>query len=325
LSNDLREDLLNVGRYRHGARSIGAVLELTAYASSTPESPLDREHLPIDHLLAIHADAGPLDASAIGGLIGISGGGPADAELEETWSACAMGIWSQGGSVAYGGSWDGLTAKTERCLEGLPTVPLQCPKPDPRLYIFAESAPTAPLSDRERVVAIPPRPAPGALGRVLQMFSTRWLMTCRCRARVLMSGKVAGYSGRMPGVFEEGMLALAAGQPIYVIGAHGGAAELFGNVLGLSQSHNFSFPPLDLLIDRKLIDNAALFSFAGAVRLPATFREAVAYVQRFAPNGKDWPDNGLSFEENQELFNLKPDKTTRISELLLKGLTRTFS
>jgi hypothetical protein len=43
-------------------------------------------------------------------------------------------------------------------------------------------------------------------------------------ARVLIGGKVAGASGFLPGVFEEALLALERGQPLYVLGGFGGAA-----------------------------------------------------------------------------------------------------
>jgi hypothetical protein len=49
-----------------------------------------------------------------------------------------------------------------------------------------------------------------------------------------MSRKIDSYSGRMPGILEEAMIALALRQPIYVLGGFGGAAQLAGELLGLA-------------------------------------------------------------------------------------------
>ena len=43
-------------------------------------------------------------------------------------------------------------------------------------------------------------------------------------ARVLIGGKMTGYSGFAPGVFEEGLLMLQRGGPLYILGGFGGAA-----------------------------------------------------------------------------------------------------
>ena len=43
-------------------------------------------------------------------------------------------------------------------------------------------------------------------------------------ARVLLGGKVTGYSGFLPGLFEEALLALEHRNPLYILGGFGGAA-----------------------------------------------------------------------------------------------------
>ena len=50
---------------------------------------------------------------------------------------------------------------------------------------------------------------------------------------VLPDGRrdVKWYSGRIPGVVEEALVSLEAGQPLYVIGAFGGAARLVVDLL----------------------------------------------------------------------------------------------
>ena len=46
-----------------------------------------------------------------------------------------------------------------------------------------------------------------------------------------MGGKLKGYQGLWPGVLEEGVIALRAGQPLYLLGLFGGAARLLIDAL----------------------------------------------------------------------------------------------
>lgn len=50
-------------------------------------------------------------------------------------------------------------------------------------------------------------------------------------ARVVVGGKLTGYSGFMPGILEEAALALEAEVPLFVFGGFGGAAGLLGRLL----------------------------------------------------------------------------------------------
>ena len=61
-------------------------------------------------------------------------------------------------------------------------------------------------------------------------------------ARVLLGGQVTDYKGRMPGVGEEALVSLRAGQPLFLIGGFGGCARDVAETLGLvkpwARSHN---------------------------------------------------------------------------------------
>jgi hypothetical protein len=50
-------------------------------------------------------------------------------------------------------------------------------------------------------------------------------------ARILMGGKVDGYSGFLPGLFEESLVTLAAGRPLYVLGGFGGTAQILADAM----------------------------------------------------------------------------------------------
>lgn len=53
-------------------------------------------------------------------------------------------------------------------------------------------------------------------------------------ARVVLGGRVEGYSGAMPGIAEETRLALEAGQPLYLLGGFGGCARDIAESLDLA-------------------------------------------------------------------------------------------
>ena len=52
-------------------------------------------------------------------------------------------------------------------------------------------------------------------------------------ARVLLGGQVKGYMGRMPGIAEEALVSLQAGQPLFLIGGFGGCTRDVAEALGL--------------------------------------------------------------------------------------------
>jgi len=161
------------------------------------------------------------------------------------------------------------------------------------------------------------------------MTSMRQAQTKSARARILMGGKVGAtlavapdgtrsvrwYSGRIPGVVEEALVSLQAGQPLYLIGAFGGAAKL--------------------VID--LIEGRSRSEFSWDVQKAAPHTEAMRAL--YEKHGPAWEDydamtgvfatagvsglasrNGLTVDENRELFQSRD--VTRIVELLLEGLTK---
>jgi hypothetical protein len=56
------------------------------------------------------------------------------------------------------------------------------------------------------------------------LSAMRRYITDHSDARVVVGGQLSGYQGAMPGVIEEVLIALDAGQPLYVAGGFGGAA-----------------------------------------------------------------------------------------------------
>ena len=52
-------------------------------------------------------------------------------------------------------------------------------------------------------------------------------------ARIVLGGRVEGYKGAMPGIAEETLLSLEAGQPLFLIGGFGGCTRDIAETVGL--------------------------------------------------------------------------------------------
>jgi hypothetical protein len=79
------------------------------------------------------------------------------------------------------------------------------------------------------VQGIPPQGPAWAEG----LTAMRQRVTVESYARVVLGGRVEGFSGRMPGVAEETLLSLEAGQPLFLIGGFGGCARRIAADLGM--------------------------------------------------------------------------------------------
>jgi hypothetical protein len=53
----------------------------------------------------------------------------------------------------------------------------------------------------------------------------------RLDARILLGGKLTGYSGFLPGLFEEALLAMEDSIPLYILGGFGGSAGALSEAL----------------------------------------------------------------------------------------------
>lgn len=340
----LQANLLAAGRYRHGARSLESIIDLAASnAAKAKKTELTHKLLPADHLLALHVDRGPLDPQVLGGLIGLSAGGDPDSVPEHTRKgieasirAIATTVWKDGGAILYGGKLvQGLTGVLQDALNGLPQRLSQNPNAvaGSRITMFTrENTRRAGLLDAVELVHVSSAGLPGApdpLHKAAVWARQRWQMSCRGVARVLLWGRLeSGEGRRMPGLLEEAVYALAMGQPLYVVGAFGGCAQLLGDLLGLSdaQANPASLPPP---VTPELSDPAILlahrhyFQAPGAPKLPLTLAEAVAFVAGHAFGGPAWPHNGLSIEENRALF-VETDPG-EIARKIQTGLHRRFA
>lgn len=121
------------------------------------------------------------------------------------------------------------------------------------------------------------------------LTAMRKLMCAQTDARIVLGGKLEGYKGAMPGVTEETLLALAAKQPVFLVGGFGGCARAIAEALGL--------------VER----------WAGS---PDTWEGREQFQER---TGADL-NNGLTLEENRQLAST-PHVDQAIT-LVTRGLRR---
>jgi hypothetical protein len=347
---ELMASLLQAGRYRHGARSIAAVVDL----SHLENKPHFRwEDLPKDHLLRLHIDRGPLDAKLIGGSIAFSGY-DVTAAVEDVWCTVAHRLWNQGATLSYAGRWASgprgwLMKFLEDELRKRPPEPSadadRRGKPDPWLESFLDDieeehdAVDAAISvaDRDRMglkVTFAPHLTDEEragldrwLRSGLEHFRRRLAGADASVARFVVAGATFEYFGRFPGIPEEVMLTLAQGKPVYIAGAFGGAAADVGSLLGLAHPRRGEVPPSFQAEPRDA--EASLSTIADKLRpgpwtkLPITADRLAQFFKAYALGGPKWPDNALTFEENRRLF--AADSPNDVAELVVTGLLRVFA
>lgn len=347
---DLMTSLLKAGRYRHGARSIAAVVDLS-HLENKPR--FGWKDLPKDHLLRLHIDRGPLDAKVIGGSIAFSGY-DAKAEIADVWCKVARRLWNEGATLSYAGRWaSGARGSLMKFLKDelrqRPPEPSENAdrraKPDPWLQSFLDDTKEEHelldaaisvadrdcmglkvmfahhLTDEERAGLDP------WLTSVLERLRRRLAVTDASVARFVVAGERFEHKGRFPGISEEVMLTLAQAKPVYIAGGFGGAAADVGSLLGLAHPRRgevpTSFQAQPREAEGSLSAIAPKLQPAPWTELPITAAELVPFLKAHALGGSNWPNNHLTFEENRRLFaSNRPDE---VANLVLTGLLRLFA
>lgn len=143
-------------------------------------------------------------------------------------------------------------------------------------------------------------------------------------ARVVLGGKVQGYRGFLPGIFEEALLTLETPRPLYVLGGFGGAAEILARVLlGIGPDrapeltaawHAEKTPEV-----AKLASLATQFALPPEIRAtPAALDALFALVQKARADLSGTLRTGLPEAETRELLTTRD--VARAVQLVQKGL-----
>lgn len=146
----------------------------------------------------------------------------------------------------------------------------------------------------------------------------------RAPVRIVMAGKVAEFSGWMPGIAEEVLCALQRGQLPIVLGAFGGCAGLLAGYLC---DRDAAWPePLTFEARRRDERSKALFEHVGAPAIAVDrYRELALTLQGFrgelhGKRGNEWRWPSIDRERLRELMQLTGPSLVlqRIVQLLAK-------
>lgn len=136
------------------------------------------------------------------------------------------------------------------------------------------------------------------------------------KARIVIGGRLEGYSGLVSGMLEETYLSIKSKQPVYIIGGFGGVAGLISDLL--------------LQIDRQEVSNSwvkehILFYDETIAKYKETNTEFISsqemanFIKESGKLGLDKVlNNGLTHDEN--LFLLSAQQSNSIISLIYKGL-----
>jgi hypothetical protein len=166
------------------------------------------------------------------------------------------------------------------------------------------------------------------------LTAMRAQMTGDVAARIAIGGKLDKYMGLYPGVVEEAWMSLMTRQPLYLVGAFGGATHalieaLQGDAASLSQALELSASRSETVelarergmnIDEQVAGSRSDLNPIGSLLLPETIGKDVA--NRAAGGLANALNNGLDDEQNKELF--RSSDPHRIAELILTGLSEIF-
>lgn len=170
----------------------------------------------------------------------------------------------------------------------------------------AEIPDTIPVGLRDLIV--PPTTVENLYYWAESLKSMRHEMESHIDARIILGGRVTGFKGYMPGLYEEAINAAKANHPLYLLGGFGGAsARLIQLIKGETSSD-------------KLFEECCSHHL---------YQEFVSYLDKekgemnfkvldVFSNNMSVLKNGLSKEENEQLF--VTTNVTEIIALVLKGL-----
>ncbi len=146
----------------------------------------------------------------------------------------------------------------------------------------------------------------------LSMSQMRYEMTEKTNARIFLGGMLSKYKGFYPGIIEECTLALEKKQPIYLLGAFGGATNL---IIRAIKGEN------EKKLSKEVINNypQLIQLFPNEAVLINQLNEKFSMFKKLGITGLSRL-NGLTKNENEVLFD-----TTHFHEMIyytLKGLNQ---
>ncbi len=355
LNDEQIGQLLSNGHFVHGVRSMITLLD----ADWSEKDGLD---LP-EAIRRQHFSRGDLD----GQLVGISAG-LKESSSAPMFSALAKQLLRSGASLAYGGAFEpeGTLEQVLRADREAPQELIGREYRPPRVrnylgYPASLRAKHAAAQDENKSVEFIPLKtirtceleelgAPTAewfeaipekrggsydprrhVAWALSLFRLRVRMLQDVSALVVLGGKDDGLSwGRMAGIAEEVMIALALRKPVFVLGGAGGAAQSVGQLLGLDETpmglERCLTPAAYAVLSHALAPYAPSFEIPGEPDSPRDLPDLRRFLFHRGVTTPAWPWNGLSLAENRKLFACPisegGEAVERAVALIVQGISR---
>ena len=133
-------------------------------------------------------------------------------------------------------------------------------------------------------------------------------MEANIDARIILGGRVTGFKGYLPGLYEEAINAVNAKHPIYLLGGFGGAAL---RLVKLIKGETTSEKLFEECCSNRLYQD--FVSYLNNEKEEINFKALDIFVANM-----EVLNNGLSKDENERLF--VTTNVTEIIALVLKGL-----
>jgi hypothetical protein len=184
-----------------------------------------------------------------------------------------------------------------------------------RLVKFHPVTPPPGLVTDESVF-LPPSSMQGRCVWARCLTKMRHEMNNATDARIMLGGPLRNYKGAIPGLLEEGALAILTGKPTYLIGAFGGATQAL--ITAVSEPDSTQIQDLPASYDKE--EQTFIVSYNALY--PEEPIDFLALQQQLGAFGLEQlaKNNGLTVDENRRLF-----VTPHVMEmvyLVLTGLAR---
>lgn len=131
-------------------------------------------------------------------------------------------------------------------------------------------------------------------------------------ARIMLGGQTEQYSGFMPGVFEEALVTLESGHPLYILGGFGGASEALADALlddtggALPETLTLAWHQRQNPNFARVLEATLAYKIPGQLRAPEQLFDALtAFVLQARADLPATLKTGLSDAETRELLRTR--------------------
>jgi SLOG cluster2 len=144
-------------------------------------------------------------------------------------------------------------------------------------------------------------------------------------SRIMLGGRLEKFSGFLPGIFEEALVTLEKGYPLYILGGFGGAAEVLAKAILAAGNQRPAEFTSSWLSDRNK-NLAQLLEFAKGFEMPvdgrttdAALSKLFSFIERARNSPAQVLQTGLTDAETRELMQTQ-DPVVAV-KLVRQGLT----